>query len=86
MLFVFTLNVCLSLVLSQEVFVNDSEKVKTCFESNAKEIKECTDFFASVTQTLSENTIIQTVVNASKVVGDQSSVRVSFVVSLNTLI
>jgi HSP90 family molecular chaperone len=56
MLFVFTLTICLSLVFSQEVSVDDSEKVKTCFESNTKETKECADFFASVTQTLNENT------------------------------
>ncbi len=55
MLFVFTLTVCLSLVLPQ-VSVDNSEKVKTCFEQNPKETKECIDFFASVTQTLNENT------------------------------
>ncbi len=57
MLFVFTLTVFLSLVLSQEVSVDDSKEVKTCFESNPKKTKECLDFFARLfTQTLKENT------------------------------
>ncbi len=56
MLFVFTLTVCLSLVLSQEVSLDDSKEVKTCYESNDKETKEWMDFFLSVTQTLNQNT------------------------------